>query len=59
MTTKQRTYQHYLQVQLIYLKLAMLIIDFPEVFENEAKAELAKPPFDVALNGKSGSEDDE
>lgn len=57
MTTKRMT--QYLQLQLAYLKLALLIIDFPEVFEGEEKAELAKPPLDVALNGKSGSEEDE
>lgn len=58
MTTKQLLYQH-LQVQLVYIKLALLIIDFPEVFKSEEKTELVKPPLDVALNGKSGSEEDE
>jgi hypothetical protein len=50
--------QH-LQAQLVYLKLALLTIDFPEIFENDAKAESAKPPLDIALNGKRGSEEDE
>jgi hypothetical protein len=58
MTTEQRMVQH-LQVQLVYLKLALLIIDFPEVVEGEEKGESVRPPLDVALNGKSGSEDDE
>jgi hypothetical protein len=58
MTTKQRMDQH-LQMQLAYLKLALLLIDFPEVFENEVKAESVKPPFDVARDGKHAGEEDE
>lgn len=43
----------------LFTLLVLLIIEFPEAFESEVKAELVKPPFDVAPNGKSGSWEDE
>jgi hypothetical protein len=56
-----RVVLQFLFIHYVYLKLAMLIIDFREDLEDEDQSVAAefKPSFHVALNGNSGNLEDD